>query len=107
MNFSLAVFILILIGLTIIPIWFLRGALKNMAHAIAEHAKLWTRSYVKGACLLMIAGMASFGDSFASLTREQADLLPWWDWATLFFKPIAAMAATLAAFLDRSTPATK
>lgn len=83
--------------------YFLRGALFSISTQAAAHAKTYAVAYVKGGALITLAMLAAFDESFRTLTREAALALPWWGWALLFFKPIAAGLAVLVAFLDRST----
>jgi hypothetical protein len=83
-------------------LWFFRGAIFAVSTAAAEHAKVYAVAYVKGGALVSIAMLSSFDETFRNLTRDTAATLPWWGWAVLFFKPLSAALAVLAAFLDRS-----
>lgn len=96
-------FVVILIG----AIWFLRGAIFAVTSQAAEHAKTYAIAYVKGGALVAIAMLAAFEQAFHPLTTEMALKLAWWDWAILFFKPLAAGLAVIVAFLDRSVTRAK
>jgi hypothetical protein len=82
--------------------YFLRGALFSVTSQAAQHASRYAIAYVKGGALIIIAMLAAFEQAFQPLTAELAARLSWWDWAILFFKPIAAGFAVLVAFLDKS-----
>lgn len=82
--------------------YFLRGALFSVTSVAAQHASKYAIAYVKGSALIIIAMLAAFEQAFQPLTAELAARLSWWDWAILFFKPIAAGFAVLVAFLDKS-----
>lgn len=102
MNFPFLAFIVILVGLIAWMCWLFWDALNNVANAAAEHAKLHTISYIKGAALIAIGVGASFEAEFKDLSVDQSIAMAWWAWSIKFWKPIAAGLAVLIAFLDRS-----
>lgn len=103
MDSPLIIFAASFLAIALLLWFFLRDALKSIATQAKVHAQTFALAYVKGGALIIIAMLSSFEQAFQPLTAEMATHLSWWDWAILFFKPIAAGFAVLVAFLDKST----
>lgn len=99
------VFIGFVAVLAVMLVWFANRA--DLGDALTEHAKLYVRAYAKGAALITISVISAFDESFRNLTTESAAAMSWWQWASLYFKPVLAGLAVLVAFLDRSVSEAK
>lgn len=86
--------------LAVALIWFAHRA--DLGDTLADHARLYARAYTKGCALVTISVLSAFDESFRSLTAADAAAMSWWQWASLYFKPVLAGLAVLVAFLDRS-----
>lgn len=82
--------------------WFLRQTIGVLAKEAAEHAKVYSLAYAKGATLISIAVITGFDENFRNLTSEEAAAYQWWNWTIIFMKPLLSGLAVFAAFLDRS-----
>lgn len=107
MNSLGAAVVLAMLAAVAVLAFFLRGLLKNLADAAAEHAKNYAGAYAKGAALMALAIATQFDDTFRTLTREQADALNWWGWCVLFSKPLAAALTAILGFMDQSVARAK
>lgn len=104
METALLVFVGFVAIILVILYIALRRAIASVLEQVGSHAKTYSLAYVKGGALILVTMLASFKESFHALTFEMAEKLAWWDWAILFFGPIASGLAVLVAFLDRSIP---
>jgi hypothetical protein len=86
--------------LAVALVWFAHRA--DLGATLAEHAKIYARSYAKGAALVTISVFIAFDESFRNLTPEAAAAMSWWQWSSLFIKPTVAGLSVFVAFLDRS-----
>lgn len=102
LDSPLAWFIAVLLIGALLLSLFLHGAVSNIKNVIAEHAKIYAISYIKGGCLILIAVGTGFKETFGPITTAQAATFAWWDWVIKFSAPILAGLAVLAAFLDQS-----
>jgi hypothetical protein len=87
--------------------YFFHEVLRTLPALLAEHARVYARSYVKGTCLVLITAGAAFKDTFSGLTAQDAMALTWWGWAIMFWAPITAALGVIIAFLDTSVATSK
>lgn len=102
MNNSLYAFLGLALTIIAGGVWFFRATIRDLQKLAAQHARQYAVAYIKGGALVAIAVGAAFDETFKDLTHELAAAMPWWGWATLFWKPIGAGLAVIVAFLDRS-----
>lgn len=81
--------------------------IKKLPEIMAEHARIYARAYVKATCLILLSSGTAFKETFANLTPAQAAAMTWWEWASMFWMPIAAGIGVILAFLDTSVAAAK
>ena len=100
MNSPILWFIVVFCAFWLPFAWLARKTIEQIASHAAFHAKQYAAAYAKGGALMAIAAMTSYDETFSKLSTDVAEVLPWWHWLALYFKPVVAMLAVLVAFLD-------
>lgn len=82
--------------------WIWRDLIDEIIRQITSHAKGNTRRYVRGFVYVAVAGLSDLKEVFTNLSKDVADIMPWWSWIVLFTTPLLGMLVTLGAYLDTS-----
>ena len=96
--FFIAVVALLLGG----TLFLLRKTIAVLLNEMTEHAGAYALVYAKGAGLITIAMIASFEQTWLTITSAEFIAMPWWVILIMYSKPLAAGLAVFIAFIDRS-----